>query len=66
MPVQQPHLFSVVIPALNEGDLLRMTVESILSATEYPDYEVLVVKKVGRVSLVERERLEPMKRREAR
>jgi len=43
MPVQQPHLFSVVIPALNEGDLLRMTVESILSATEYPDYEVLVV-----------------------
>ena len=35
--------FSVIIPTLNEGSLLRMTVESILSQTEYPNYEVLVV-----------------------
>ncbi len=35
--------FSVVIPALNEGELLRMTVESILGETRYPDYEILIV-----------------------
>ena len=36
-------LFSVVIPTLNEGDMLHMTVDSILEQTEYPNYEVLVV-----------------------
>ncbi len=35
--------FTIIIPARNEGDLLRMTVESIVSQTDYPDYEVLIV-----------------------
>jgi len=36
-------LFSVVIPTLNEGDLLRMTVDSVLGETRYPDYEIVIV-----------------------
>lgn len=36
-------LFSVVIPSLNEGAMLHMTVDSILAQTRYPALEVLVV-----------------------
>lgn len=36
-------LFSVIIPTRNEGSLLRMTIDSILSQTDYPNYEVLIV-----------------------
>jgi len=36
-------LFSVVIPTLNEGDLLHLTIESILSETEYRNFEVIIV-----------------------
>ncbi len=36
-------LFSIVIPTLNEGHLLGMTLESILGNTVYPRYEILVV-----------------------
>jgi glycosyltransferase involved in cell wall biosynthesis len=36
-------LFSIVIPTLNEGDMLAMTVENILDVTTYPRIEVLVV-----------------------
>lgn len=35
--------FSIVIPTLNEGDLLRMTIESVLEQTEYPDFEIIIV-----------------------
>jgi glycosyltransferase involved in cell wall biosynthesis len=35
--------FSIVIPTLNEGGLLAMTTNSILSGTTYPDYEIIVV-----------------------
>ena len=30
-------LFSIVIPTLNEGDMLAMTVENILEVTAYPE-----------------------------
>jgi len=36
-------MFSVVIPTLNEGPMLSMTVENILSVTDYPNFEVIVV-----------------------
>jgi GT2 family glycosyltransferase len=36
-------LFSVVIPTCNEGDMLRMTVESILDRTTYPAFEIVIV-----------------------
>ncbi len=36
-------LFSIVIPTLNEGNMLAMTVENILEVTTYPHIEVLVV-----------------------
>ena len=35
--------FSIVIPTLNEGDLLRMTVDSIRDSTRYPDWEILIL-----------------------
>ena len=38
-----PNLVSIVIPTLNEGSLLGMTVENILEQTSYPSYEILVV-----------------------
>lgn len=34
---------SIVIPTLNEGELLRMTVGSIHDRTRYPDWEILIV-----------------------
>lgn len=34
---------SIVIPTLNEGELLRTTIDSIRDRTCYPDWEVLVV-----------------------
>ncbi len=43
MAKQSKGQFSVVIPTLNEGDLLHMTVDSILEETTYPSYEVIVV-----------------------
>jgi glycosyltransferase involved in cell wall biosynthesis len=43
MPSRSNHLFSVVIPTLNEGDMLSMTVESILDVTANPHIEVIVV-----------------------
>ena len=36
-------LFSVVIPTLNEGPMLSMTVDNIVSVTDYPNFEVIVV-----------------------
>lgn len=36
-------LFSIVIPSLNEGKMLHMTVDSILTKTTYPNYEVIIV-----------------------
>lgn len=36
-------LFSIIIPTLNEGELLHTTVESILQETSYPDYEIIIV-----------------------
>ena len=39
----QPKLFSIVIPTLNEGDMLSMTVENILEVTAFPSIEVIVV-----------------------
>lgn len=36
-------LFSVVIPTLNEGAMLHMTVDSILSQTAYPSFELIVL-----------------------
>ena len=38
-----PGMFSVVIPTLNEGSMLAMTTNSILGATHWPDYEIVVV-----------------------
>lgn len=35
--------FTVVVPTLNEGSLLTMTIENILSHTTYPNYEIIVV-----------------------
>lgn len=43
MGIGRKGLFSVVIPTLNEGKLLHMTVDSILSNTTYPNYEVVIV-----------------------
>jgi glycosyltransferase involved in cell wall biosynthesis len=43
MTSKKNRLFSIVIPTLNEGDLLAMTVENILKVTAYPDIEVIVV-----------------------
>jgi glycosyltransferase involved in cell wall biosynthesis len=37
------HLFSIVIPTLNEGDMLSMTVENILEVTAYPHVEIIIV-----------------------
>jgi GT2 family glycosyltransferase len=39
----QPALFSVVIPTCNEGEMLHMTVDSILQQTAYPNVEVIIV-----------------------
>ncbi|WP_431283644.1 glycosyltransferase family 2 protein [Humitalea sp. 24SJ18S-53] len=39
----RPNLFTVVIPTLNEGALLHMTVDSIRDRTRGPDYEVVIV-----------------------
>lgn len=36
-------LISVVIPTLNEGELLHMTVESVISETDYREFEVVIV-----------------------
>jgi glycosyltransferase involved in cell wall biosynthesis len=36
-------MFSIVIPTLNEGGLLAMTTNSILSQTSYPHFEIIVV-----------------------
>jgi glycosyltransferase involved in cell wall biosynthesis len=36
-------LFTIVIPTLNEGSMLSMTVENILKVTSYPDIEVVIV-----------------------
>lgn len=36
-------LCSIVIPTRNEGGMLKMTVESILSITKYPNYEIIIV-----------------------
>jgi glycosyltransferase involved in cell wall biosynthesis len=36
-------IFSIVIPTLNEGEMLSMTVENILEVTAYPHIEVIVV-----------------------
>jgi glycosyltransferase involved in cell wall biosynthesis len=38
-----PGLFSVVIPTRNEGAMLGLTTDSVLSSTEWPDVEVIVV-----------------------
>ncbi len=43
MLVIQPKLCSIIIPTRNEGDMLHMTVESILSQTSYESFEVIVV-----------------------
>lgn len=43
MGIGRNGLFSVVIPTLNEGKMLHMTVDSILSKTTYPNYEVIIV-----------------------
>lgn len=40
---EQPGMFSVVIPTCNEGEMLHMTVDSILEQTTYPNYEVIIV-----------------------
>jgi glycosyltransferase involved in cell wall biosynthesis len=39
----QNGLFSIIIPTLNEGDLLAMTVESIIAQTKYPHFEIIIV-----------------------
>jgi glycosyltransferase involved in cell wall biosynthesis len=36
-------LFPVVIPTLNEGSMLSMTVDNIVSVTDYPNFEVIVI-----------------------
>jgi glycosyltransferase involved in cell wall biosynthesis len=38
-----PGRFSVVIPTLNEGTLLAMTTNSVLTQTRWPDFEIIVV-----------------------
>jgi glycosyltransferase involved in cell wall biosynthesis len=38
-----PARFSIVIPTLNEGPMLRMTVDSIRDQTRYPEWEILVI-----------------------
>lgn len=42
LPAQPPRV-SIVIPTRDRVDLLRLCVESILSLTTYPDFELLVV-----------------------
>ena len=42
-PHLTPNLFSVVIPTLNEGAMLEMTVTSILNETSYPSFEIVIV-----------------------
>jgi glycosyltransferase involved in cell wall biosynthesis len=39
----QEGLFSIVIPTLNEGTMLAMTTNSILTRTRYQPYEIIVV-----------------------
>jgi GT2 family glycosyltransferase len=34
---------TVVLPSHNEGDFVRMTVEGILSQTDYPNYQIVIV-----------------------
>lgn len=41
--MQTQGLFSIVVPTLNEGDMLHMTVDSILEKTEYPNFELIIV-----------------------
>ena len=36
-------LCSIVIPTLNEGDMLHNTVQSICEQTDYPSYEIVIV-----------------------
>jgi glycosyltransferase involved in cell wall biosynthesis len=43
MLFKKNNLFTIVIPTLNEGKLLSMTVENILKVTAYPDIEIIVV-----------------------
>lgn len=43
MVSKKNRLFSIVIPTLNEGSMLSMTVENILKVTAYPDIEVIIV-----------------------
>jgi|SRR5215204_1137705 len=43
MPRKKNELFSIVVPTLNEGSMLSMTVENILEVTAYPAVEVLIV-----------------------
>ncbi len=40
---EEKDLFSIVIPTRNEGELLDLTLDSILKETVYPSYEILVV-----------------------
>jgi len=39
----QEGMFSIVIPTLNEGTMLAMTTNSILTQTRHPHYEIIVV-----------------------
>ena len=34
---------TVVLPSHNEGDFVRITVEGILSQTDYPNYQIVIV-----------------------
>ena len=43
MPFRSHAKFSIVIPTLNEGDLLRMTVDSIRDETHHRNWEILVI-----------------------
>jgi glycosyltransferase involved in cell wall biosynthesis len=43
MRSKKDRIFSIVIPTLNEGDMLAMTVENILEVTAFPNIEVIVV-----------------------
>jgi glycosyltransferase involved in cell wall biosynthesis len=43
MPEPRKGVCSIVIPTRNEGNLLHMTVDSILSETNYPSFEILIV-----------------------
>jgi glycosyltransferase involved in cell wall biosynthesis len=40
---KQEELFSIIIPTCNEGHLLDLTIESILTQTNYPSYEIIIV-----------------------